>query len=236
MPFWPLDPGSGLGFSGPGSQSHIFESLVTIFWVKSSIILWKLAQIFFFSTSKLKKFSILWNLWLHKKVWQIFFSPFSFVAVFGSGIRDGKKSGSEINIPDPQHCLAPYDPIVLLLLMTSMILTLLLMMASTLFRLSISLTSASISTGLDTFSSYTKKHNIKKLVWCHVFFNTQTASVFISGMGNGGGGGGHLASIWAAYRHTNILYPSHTYMPVTICTMQGTTNWTITVKTFKPSL
>ncbi len=37
---------------------------------------------FFFSTSKLKLFKILWNLWLHKKV-----SPLSFVAVFGSGIR-----------------------------------------------------------------------------------------------------------------------------------------------------
>jgi hypothetical protein len=33
-----------------GSQTHTFESLVTIFWVKSSRILWKLAQIFFFST------------------------------------------------------------------------------------------------------------------------------------------------------------------------------------------
>ncbi len=32
------------------------------------------------------------------------FSPLSIVAVFGSGIRDGKKSGSGINIPDPQHC------------------------------------------------------------------------------------------------------------------------------------
>ncbi len=31
----------------PGSQTHIFESLVTIFWVKSSIILWKLARSFF---------------------------------------------------------------------------------------------------------------------------------------------------------------------------------------------
>jgi hypothetical protein len=29
-----------------------------------------------------------------------FFSPLSFVAVFGSGIQD---PGSEINIPDPQH-------------------------------------------------------------------------------------------------------------------------------------
>ncbi len=36
-----LTPGSGIRnkfFSDPGSQSHIFESLVTIFWVKSSII------------------------------------------------------------------------------------------------------------------------------------------------------------------------------------------------------
>jgi hypothetical protein len=41
-----------------------------------------------------------------------FFSPLSFVDVFGSGIRDlrsgmGKNQdpGSGINIPDPQHCL-----------------------------------------------------------------------------------------------------------------------------------
>jgi hypothetical protein len=41
-----------------------------------------------------------------------FFSPLSFVAVFGSGIRDpgsgmGKNQdpGSGINIPDPQHCI-----------------------------------------------------------------------------------------------------------------------------------
>jgi hypothetical protein len=44
-----LDPGSGAFltpgsrirnrfFPDPGSQTHIFESLVTIFWVKSSII------------------------------------------------------------------------------------------------------------------------------------------------------------------------------------------------------
>jgi hypothetical protein len=40
-----------------------------------------------------------------------FFSPLSFVPVFGSGILDpgsrvGKNQdpGSEINIPDPQHC------------------------------------------------------------------------------------------------------------------------------------
>jgi hypothetical protein len=39
------DPGSGAflapgsRISDPGSQTHIFESSVTIFWVKSSIIL-----------------------------------------------------------------------------------------------------------------------------------------------------------------------------------------------------
>jgi hypothetical protein len=37
-----LTPGSGIRkkpIPDPGSQIHIFESLVTIFWVKSSIIL-----------------------------------------------------------------------------------------------------------------------------------------------------------------------------------------------------
>ncbi len=56
---WIRDPEkvfSGSRISDPGSQTHIFESLVTIFWIKSSIILLKLAQIFFFSTSKLRNF------------------------------------------------------------------------------------------------------------------------------------------------------------------------------------
>jgi hypothetical protein len=44
VPFLPLDPGSGTGFfrsriPDPGAQTHIFKSLVTTFWVKSSIIL-----------------------------------------------------------------------------------------------------------------------------------------------------------------------------------------------------
>jgi hypothetical protein len=34
-----------------------------------------------------------------------FISPLSFVAVFGSGIRDGQISGSGMFIPDPQHCI-----------------------------------------------------------------------------------------------------------------------------------
>ncbi len=36
VPFWPLDPGSGMGLfriSDSGSQTHIFEILATTFWV-----------------------------------------------------------------------------------------------------------------------------------------------------------------------------------------------------------
>jgi hypothetical protein len=43
----------------PGSQTHIFESLMTIFCVKSSIILCKLTKSFFFASSKIKLFLIL---------------------------------------------------------------------------------------------------------------------------------------------------------------------------------
>ncbi len=76
-----LDPWIRDGFfPDPGSQTHIFESLVTIFWVQSSIILWKLAQIFFFSISKGYKKGTYENK---------FFPPLSFAAVFGSGM--GKK-------------------------------------------------------------------------------------------------------------------------------------------------
>jgi hypothetical protein len=47
-------------------------------------------------------------LWLQKRYDNKFFSPLSFVEVFGSEIQDpgygmGKKSESGINIPDPQH-------------------------------------------------------------------------------------------------------------------------------------
>jgi hypothetical protein len=40
-----------------------------------------------------------------KKIYDKFFSPLSFVAAFGSGILDAGwvKSGSGINIPDPQQ-------------------------------------------------------------------------------------------------------------------------------------
>ncbi len=52
-----LTPGPGIRnrfFPDPGSQTHIFESLVTIFWVISSIILGKLANNFFLQSSKTK--------------------------------------------------------------------------------------------------------------------------------------------------------------------------------------
>ncbi len=49
------DPGSGAFFT-PGSQipNHILESLMTIFWVKSSIIQCKLTQVFFLHQFKNK--------------------------------------------------------------------------------------------------------------------------------------------------------------------------------------
>jgi hypothetical protein len=33
-----------------------------------------------------------------------FFSPLSFVAIFGSGMGKNQDPGSGINIPDPPHC------------------------------------------------------------------------------------------------------------------------------------
>ncbi len=54
-----FDPGiRNRFFPDPGSQipdpNHIFLRTYWQFWFKKSIILWKLAQIFFFSSSKLK--------------------------------------------------------------------------------------------------------------------------------------------------------------------------------------
>jgi hypothetical protein len=96
VPFWSLIP------------NPYFESLVTIFWVKSSIILWKLAQIIFLQHFKNKIVLILWNLWRQKKgIQQFLFHPCLSMLFLdpgteiwdpgwektGSGIRD-KHSGS----------------------------------------------------------------------------------------------------------------------------------------------
>jgi hypothetical protein len=95
-----LTPGSGRGFfriSDPGSQTHIFEGLVTSFWVKTSIILGKLGQIFVLQHIKNKiifsfvKFVATKN-GLRKK---ILFTPVFYCCFWipdpRSGIRDGKK-------------------------------------------------------------------------------------------------------------------------------------------------
>jgi hypothetical protein len=65
------DPGSG-GFFAPGSQIHIFYSLVASFWVKSTIILSEFAQI-----------------------------PSSFDAVVGFGIHERKMPESGIRDEHP---------------------------------------------------------------------------------------------------------------------------------------
>jgi hypothetical protein len=39
------------------------------------------------------------------------FSSQPLLVVDGSGIRDEKKSGSRINIPDTQHCYPPYSEV-----------------------------------------------------------------------------------------------------------------------------
>ncbi len=43
------------------------------------------------------------------------FSPFSFVAVLGSGMGKNQDPGSGINIPDPQHCIIPCDGVWVLI-------------------------------------------------------------------------------------------------------------------------
>ncbi len=103
--FFP-DPGSRI--PDPGSQTHTFESLVTIFWAKSSIILWKFDQIFFFSTSKLKyvQFCEISG-YIKRYDIKFFFHP-SLLLLFldpGSGMGKNQDPGSGINIPDPQHCV-----------------------------------------------------------------------------------------------------------------------------------
>jgi hypothetical protein len=79
---WIRDPGTGIGFFRiPDLWSRIpnpyFESLVTFFWVKSSIIRRKLAQIFFFIISKIKygKFQFCEICGYKKGITQIFFHP-----------------------------------------------------------------------------------------------------------------------------------------------------------------
>ncbi len=81
---------SGSGFSDPGSQTHIFESLVTNFWVKSSIILENWPKFF---SSALIIFNFVMFVATKKGMTTNFFSPLSFVAVFGSVIGKNQNPG-----------------------------------------------------------------------------------------------------------------------------------------------
>ncbi len=108
-------PGSGIGFFGipyPGSQPHIFYSLMTNFCVKSTIILSVLANIFF-TRSTLS--TILWYLWLQKMVGQIRFFLFFWCCCWirNPGMDKNQDPGSGINIPDPQHCLWVVPPLII---------------------------------------------------------------------------------------------------------------------------
>jgi hypothetical protein len=103
---------SGSRISDPGSQTHIFESLVTIFWLKSSVILGKFAQIFSSAFQKRNSFQFCEICGYRKRYDKKFFftaCPF-FCCCFwirdpGSGMGKSQDPGSGINIPDPQHCV-----------------------------------------------------------------------------------------------------------------------------------
>ncbi len=99
VPFWPLgpDPGSGIGFSGSRIPNPYFWELSDNFGVKSSIILWKLAQIFFLQHFKNKIIFNFVKFVAAKKIWQQIFFHTSLLLLF-------LDPGSGINIPDPQHC------------------------------------------------------------------------------------------------------------------------------------
>jgi hypothetical protein len=98
------DPGSGAFLiPDPRSRTYILESLMTIFWVKSSIILCKLDQIL---TSPVKN-KIIFNFvifvatkkgtnFFHSSLMLLFLDP----GLTKIMIRD---PGSGINILDPQH-------------------------------------------------------------------------------------------------------------------------------------
>jgi hypothetical protein len=83
VPFLTLDP---------GSQTHIYDSLMKHFWVKSTIILSVLAKKNFLHRFKNKLFTIKrYFIFVAQKVLDknFFFPSYSFGAVVGSRIRDG---------------------------------------------------------------------------------------------------------------------------------------------------
>jgi hypothetical protein len=108
-----LDPGFGIVFPDPGSHTYIFDSLMTNFCLKSTIILSVLAKKNFY-LFKHKIFQQFYDIFGYKMVgWDKKNFPSSFGAVIGSGIRDlgsGIRDPGWIkirirdNIPVTQHC------------------------------------------------------------------------------------------------------------------------------------
>jgi hypothetical protein len=109
VPFWPLDP--EWVFPGSRIPNPYFWELSDNFWVKSSIILSKLTQIFFLQHFKNKIIYNFVQFVATKKVWKKkkFFTPLLSCCFWirdpGSEMDKNQDPGSGINIPDPQHCL-----------------------------------------------------------------------------------------------------------------------------------
>ncbi len=123
VPFWPLDPGSGLGFfripdSGSGIPNPYFWELSDTFLGKKFYNYLKIGPNVFLQHFKNKIVQFCEIYGSKNKAWQQIFSPLSFICCFwilepGSeirGIREirgmckNQDPGSGINIPDPQHC------------------------------------------------------------------------------------------------------------------------------------
>jgi hypothetical protein len=97
-----LTPGSGIRnrcFPDLGSRTHIFKSLVISFSGKKFYNSLKIGPNFFLQHSKNKIIFNLVNFMSTKKGMTTNFSPLSFIAVFGSEIRD--PGWVKIRIRDP---------------------------------------------------------------------------------------------------------------------------------------
>ncbi len=134
VPFWPLDPGSGIGFFRIPDPKHILlrfndnflgRKFYNSLWIGPNFFLRQL------------KINIIYNFAIFvatkKGRTTKFFSPLSFVAIFGSGIRypgseirdrgsgirDGQKSGSGIRDKHPGSATLVTPPVYFSLVVLS---------------------------------------------------------------------------------------------------------------------
>ena len=114
VPFWPLDPGSGLGFFRIPDPKTIFLRAYWQFLGKKFCNSLKIDPNYFLQHFKNKIiFNIVKFVATKKGMTTIFFTPLFcwgfWIRIRDSGSRMGKKSGSEIrdSIPDPQHLWVP---------------------------------------------------------------------------------------------------------------------------------